>query len=219
MKNFDLIWAREYAGITQTKLAEIFGVSRRTVINWEQGHTKLPSAKFKYLLSVLDIAPELVPKNTNPEPVSVPAASPAPREPAPVSDPSRPHRRTWKDRPGKDFKNDVLGIAVELSNLQASFDVPDAFGRWLRAWGRDGTPIDIAWQFMYSMLRLLEDPHDLLVRVNPEEKDRDDWQWALTQKGWEAFEKRYMENYYHEGAPTPSEMYPNAYARLFESLV
>lgn len=216
MKNYDLIWAREYTGITQTKLAEIFGVSRRTVINWEQGRSKLPPAKFKYLLGILDVDPNLVPRNTQPEPEPPTVAGPAPKEPE-AATPSKAHKRTWKDRPLKDFRNDVLELTVELSNRQAAFDVPDAFGWWLRFWGKDDTQIFIAWQFMYSMLLSLEADNGWLMRVNPEDQDRDNWQWALTQKGWEVFEKGYDPRY--EEATTAREKYPNVYNRLFGDLV
>ena len=220
MKNFDLIWAREYAGITQTKIAEIFGVSRRTVINWEQGHTKLPSAKFKYLLGVLDIDPKLVPQNKQPEPTTptpvVPVVAPPP---APAATQPKPHKRAWKDRPLKDFAKDVLNMSVALSDKQESFDVPDVMASWLRVWGKDTTPIDDAWQFVYSMLRSFELFEDLLVRVNPEEKDITRFRWTLHPKGWETFEKRYMDAYCDEEEPTAREKYPNAFNRLFGDLV
>lgn len=218
MLKYDMVWAREYAGISQAKLAEILGVSRRTVINWEQGHTKISYAKVKFVLDALNIDPKLVPQNKQPEPVTTPVTSPvvAP-PPAPAATQSKPAKRDWTNRPFKEFQKDVLKIAVELSDKQESFDVPDVMASWLRVWRKDETKIDDAWQFAFSMLRYLEMQDEALARVNPEEKDYTLWKWTLTPKGWKAFEAGYR--LYDEDDPTARQKYPNTFNRLFGDLV
>ena len=212
MKNPELIWARKFAGVSQTRIAEVFGVSRRTVINWEQGHTKLPPLKFQHLIEALGINPELVPKNTQPEPTPVSAASPPPKEPVPVVNPSHPHKRTWSDFPAENLKPYLLDMVVMVCEEQGKvrFDVPDLFAEFLRYWGKDATPIQDAWRIIFTWIRSAE-ASGWVKRANPEIKDSDLWWWELTQKGWVAFEK--------DKGLEAIECYPDTHNRLFESLV
>lgn len=237
MKNHDLIWARDFAGLTQSKIAEIFGVSRRTVINWEQGHTKLPPAKFKYLLGVLDIDPKLVPQNTQPEPVPAPTVNPAPKEAAPVTAPKRRSMGTWASlfRDGKDAFRRVLEAAVRASDIQETFEVRDLVIAFMRVGApADDTPMVDAWVFILDRVNLAqakgflkaEKWHKPVSQVST---------WSLTQAGWEAFEKNYKEKcrdrsewedcavYTDEfdgwEEPLPFAVYPSAYNRLFGDLV
>jgi len=52
MNSIDIIKIREELGLSQIKLAEIIGVDRRTVINWEQ-RRKIPESKTKLLALLL----------------------------------------------------------------------------------------------------------------------------------------------------------------------
>lgn len=59
---FDLAWAREAAGLTQTEAAAILGVSRCTFNKWETGKRTVPSRKAKAFLKLLEITPEKIPR-------------------------------------------------------------------------------------------------------------------------------------------------------------
>lgn len=50
---------RKKAGMTQAVFARHFGVSKRTVQDWEQGH-RLPSGAARAFLTVIDREPEAV---------------------------------------------------------------------------------------------------------------------------------------------------------------
>lgn len=62
MKNFDLIWARERAGLTQQQAAELFGVDRKTIGRWETGAVKMPNRKWHAFLKLIEVAETQIPK-------------------------------------------------------------------------------------------------------------------------------------------------------------
>ena len=220
MTNLELINARKFAGISQQRLAELLGVCRRTVVRMEQGLSRIPPIDYHKLFDTLIADREkraYLSITPTPAPVApTPVVTPPP---APTAATPKPAKRDWTNRPFKEFQKDVLKIAVELSNKQESFDVPDVMASWLRVWRKDETKIDDAWQYAFSMLRYLEMQDEFLVTLNLEEKDHAKWVWALTPKGWETFEKRYMDAYCDEDEPTAREKYPNAFNRLFGDLV
>jgi DNA-binding XRE family transcriptional regulator len=67
MKNFDLIWAREWAGLTQAQAAETMGVHRVTFAQWETGARAIPTRKWQRFVELMKINPRDIP--TRPEPL------------------------------------------------------------------------------------------------------------------------------------------------------
>lgn len=51
-----LVAARVNANLTQTDVANIMGVSKQTIINWEKGKIKLKPAQLKMLLDIYKIS-------------------------------------------------------------------------------------------------------------------------------------------------------------------
>lgn len=62
MKNYDLIWAREWAGLTQAQAADQMGVHRVTFTNWETGRCPMPERKWKKFLKHVAVNPQDIPK-------------------------------------------------------------------------------------------------------------------------------------------------------------
>ncbi|MCX7144186.1 MAG: helix-turn-helix transcriptional regulator [Proteobacteria bacterium] len=67
MKNFDLIWARDWAALTQAEAAEKMGVHRVTFAQWETGARPMPARKWKLFLSRVAVNPQDIPKQTAPQ--------------------------------------------------------------------------------------------------------------------------------------------------------
>lgn len=63
MKNYDLLWAREHAGLTQAQLADQIGVSRGQFCKWETGKVAMPKRKWFALLKLLEVTEADVPKH------------------------------------------------------------------------------------------------------------------------------------------------------------
>jgi len=61
VKNYDLIWAREFAGLTQAAAADKIGVDRRTFSRWETGAIAMPAVKWSKLLARLEIDRKSIP--------------------------------------------------------------------------------------------------------------------------------------------------------------
>ncbi len=72
MKNDDLIWVRENAGLSQKQASELLGVSRRSFIRWETGDTPIPKVKWNAFLIKVNTSEEAIPKKKeeNPDPVA-----------------------------------------------------------------------------------------------------------------------------------------------------
>lgn len=49
---------RSEKGLTQSQLAELVGVSRKTVVRWERGLVRPTNSHLLRLVAVLDLAPE-----------------------------------------------------------------------------------------------------------------------------------------------------------------
>lgn len=56
MRNYDLIWARERAGLTQKAAADKMGVSKITFTRWELGDTNISNAKYNAFLAAVGIS-------------------------------------------------------------------------------------------------------------------------------------------------------------------
>lgn len=71
MKNDDLVWVRENAGLSQKQASELLGVSRRTFIRWETGDTPIPNVKWNAFLIAVNTPESAIPKKKeeNPDPV------------------------------------------------------------------------------------------------------------------------------------------------------
>ncbi len=71
MKNDDLIWVRENAGLSQKQASDLLGVSRRTFIRWETGDTQIPNVKWNAFLIAVNTPESAIPKKKeeNPDPV------------------------------------------------------------------------------------------------------------------------------------------------------
>lgn len=61
MKNYDLIWARDWAGLTQADAAEKMGVHRVTFAKWETGAQAIPARKWQLFLKRVAINPQDIP--------------------------------------------------------------------------------------------------------------------------------------------------------------
>lgn len=59
IKDIDITHLREKLGLSQNRFAELFGLSLRTVRNWEQG-IRYPEGPARTLLQVIDREPEAV---------------------------------------------------------------------------------------------------------------------------------------------------------------
>jgi DNA-binding XRE family transcriptional regulator len=66
MKNYELIWAREWAGLTQAQAAEKMGVHRVTFTQWETGARAMPTRKWQLFLKCVAINPQDIPKHLAP---------------------------------------------------------------------------------------------------------------------------------------------------------
>jgi DNA-binding XRE family transcriptional regulator len=66
MKNYDLIWAREWAGLTQAQAAEKMGVHRVTFAHWETGARPIPTRKWRLFLKRVAVNPQDIPKCPKP---------------------------------------------------------------------------------------------------------------------------------------------------------
>lgn len=60
-KNFDLIWAREHAGLTQAAAAAKIGVARETFARWESGAQPTPERKFQRFLEATGVERSSIP--------------------------------------------------------------------------------------------------------------------------------------------------------------
>jgi DNA-binding XRE family transcriptional regulator len=89
MKNYDLIWAREFAGINQQQLADLLGTTRFTVSRWETGARPLPKHKWAKVLEALKLTREQIPQHV--EQASSPPA-PQPVTPAPIVEQKDPQK-------------------------------------------------------------------------------------------------------------------------------
>lgn len=58
-KSFPVVRVRERSGLSQSKFAELLGVSIRTLQDWEQGRRE-PSGAAKTLLKVAELHPEVL---------------------------------------------------------------------------------------------------------------------------------------------------------------
>lgn len=56
MKNQDLVWARESAGLSQAEAAGRIGVTRVTFARWEKGSTPIPPAKYNAFLAAVGVS-------------------------------------------------------------------------------------------------------------------------------------------------------------------
>lgn len=56
MKNQDLVWARESAGLSQAEAAGRIGVTRVTFARWESGTTPIPNAKYNAFLAAVGVS-------------------------------------------------------------------------------------------------------------------------------------------------------------------
>ena len=61
-KNYDLKWAREWAGLTQAQAAEKIGVHRDTFSRWETGAQAIPVRKWQWFLKHVAVNPQDIPK-------------------------------------------------------------------------------------------------------------------------------------------------------------
>lgn len=61
MQNYELIWARENAGLTQVQAAAKIGVHRSAFARWETGATPIPRVKWLKFLAAVDLAPTDIP--------------------------------------------------------------------------------------------------------------------------------------------------------------
>lgn len=59
--NYDLVWAREHAGLTQQQLADELNVTRFTVTRWETGKTPMPKVKWARALKLLKLTASDIP--------------------------------------------------------------------------------------------------------------------------------------------------------------
>ena len=59
MKNFDLKWAREWAGLSQVEAAEKMGVHKQTWNRWESGTHPTPPGVLKRLKELTAMPPEV----------------------------------------------------------------------------------------------------------------------------------------------------------------
>lgn len=59
--NYDLVWAREHAGLTQQQLADALNVTRFTVTRWETGKTPMPKVKWARALKILKLTASEIP--------------------------------------------------------------------------------------------------------------------------------------------------------------
>ena len=66
MKNYDLIWARDWAGLTQAEAAEKIGVHRDTFSRWEIGARKMPARKWQKFLKAVAVNTADIPKRPEP---------------------------------------------------------------------------------------------------------------------------------------------------------
>lgn len=62
MKNYDLIWAREHAGLTQEQAAAKICAHRVTFARWEIGAVAMPKRKWLAFLAAIDVDQKDVPK-------------------------------------------------------------------------------------------------------------------------------------------------------------
>ena len=62
MKNFEFIWAREHAGLTQSQTADLIGVHRGTIARWELGTVKVPNRRWHAFLKLVGVAASQLPK-------------------------------------------------------------------------------------------------------------------------------------------------------------
>lgn len=62
MKNYDLIWARERAGLTQEQAAAKIGAHRVTFARWETGAVAMPKRKWTAFLAAINVDQKEVPK-------------------------------------------------------------------------------------------------------------------------------------------------------------
>ncbi len=53
MNGIDVMKIREELGLTQQKFADLIGIDRRTVVNWEQGRV-IPDSKIKLLNMIIE---------------------------------------------------------------------------------------------------------------------------------------------------------------------
>ena len=59
VRDVDVASLRKRLGLSQDKFAAIFGISAKTLRNWEQG-IRHPEGPARVLLQVIDVEPELV---------------------------------------------------------------------------------------------------------------------------------------------------------------
>lgn len=59
VRDVDVAGLRKRLGLSQDKFAAIFGISAKTVRNWEQG-VRHPEGPARVLLQVIDVEPEAV---------------------------------------------------------------------------------------------------------------------------------------------------------------
>lgn len=126
VKNFDLVWAREHAGLTQAKAAKLIGVSTRTFIRWETGATRIPERQFNAFLRAADIQREEIPRTA---PTAV--VETAPREERPDDGFSEGLRNEWESMAP------LLSLPLSLGQYAALLEVARAH--------REGADKDTRW--------------------------------------------------------------------------
>ncbi len=66
VKNYELIWARNHAGITQQQASEMMGVNRVTFARWEINAVQVPAYKMAKFLRLIDLKPSDIPAEMEP---------------------------------------------------------------------------------------------------------------------------------------------------------
>jgi transcriptional regulator with XRE-family HTH domain len=61
VKNYDLNWARTFAGLTQAEAAEKMGVDRKTFNRWETGVVGMPPLRWAKFLKILELSAKDIP--------------------------------------------------------------------------------------------------------------------------------------------------------------
>jgi DNA-binding XRE family transcriptional regulator len=114
-KNYDLMWARQHANLTQKEAAEKAGVSRATFNLWENGAVATPPRKYKRFLDAVDIKQQDIPKNLAPvEPIGT--------HPSSVEYDDRGYPLGWKYNAFKWLEEVDVELPEDLSSVMAIED-------------------------------------------------------------------------------------------------
>lgn len=141
MKNYDLQWAREWAGLTQAEAANKMGVHRVTFANWETGARPMPKRKWNLFLKTVAVNPQDIPTHTEPEDRST-------RNPKPTF---RALDVDWDDEPDAQFTDALHRSWFEPPPHPKAESVQRLYAATLLSWQRD--PKGMADAFRVSALR------------------------------------------------------------------